>query len=130
MEKELSNALGELKEILKEISPRKSNFIIDFLMKVATAVSTAGILALFALFTVHIPKLNASIDRLGWQQEQMKEDLDSFKAFTQKPRFTKDDFILEMRLYDRRLQLIENELGDRSSFMSKTEERLNKLEKE
>lgn len=127
-EQEIS-VFERLEKTLIDANSRRGSVMMDIVMKIATGVSTAGILALFALFTVQIPALNASIDRLTWQQEQMREQLEDFKQFTQKPRFTKEDFVSEMRLYDNRIRLMENELIKRSDFIKRTNERLTELEK-
>lgn len=127
MNNEQLEVFKRLESSLRESNKRKNTPAVDFAMKVATAVSTAGILALFALFTVQIPTLNTSIDKLTWQQEDMSKRIDEFKNFTNKPRFTKEDFLLEMRLYENRLKLLENELISRGGWMDKIEGQINAL---
>lgn len=129
MDKQALDILTKLEQTLKD-SRKPNHPFVDMAMKIATGVSTVGILAVFALFTVQIPALRSSIERLTWQQGQMQERLQEFKEFTNKPRFTKEDYLMEMRLYDNRMKLIENELLKRSEFIDKTTSRLNQIEKD
>jgi hypothetical protein len=129
MDKQALDVLTKLEKALNN-SRKPTHPFVEMAMKIATGVSTVAIIALFGLFTVQIPALRSSIERLTWQQTQMQERLNEFKQFTNQPRFTKDDFMMEMRLYDNRIKLVENELIKRTNFMDKTSERLQQLEKD
>ena len=129
MDQDVLNSLSELNKNLKILQPKKSNIVVDMAAKIGTAVSTVGILALFALYTQDLPELKAEIEKLNWQQDLMRTEQQEFKKFMEKPRFTREDFSLEMRLYESRLALIEAELLNRKGFMVDTDERLRRLEK-
>ena len=74
-----------------------------------------------------------NVSQQGTQIALLQQSVDNLKgqvhAFAEKPRFTKDDFLLEMRLYENRMKLIEGELTKRSLYMEKTGSRLMQLER-
>ena len=49
--------------------------------------------------------------------------------FTQQPRFSKDDFKIEMQVFDARLSFIETELNNRKNFMNEIDSRTRLLER-
>lgn len=122
--------LSGFERILKQNKIERKNPWLDHAMRFATTISAAGVIALFALFTTQLPNIRADIADVSREQEYMRQTLAEVREFTTKPRFTKEDFILEMKLYDKRIELIENELRYRSEFMMAAEKRIKELEKQ
>lgn len=66
---------------------------------------------------------------LDERMQNMKAQIDVLALVAQKPRFTKEDFMAEIRPFELRLKFIEDELQKRSRFMNETETRLLQIER-
>lgn len=94
-------------------------FIITAVMGwVATTIGTQ---------TASLNKQSLEIALLTQNVSRLEKQVD---VFTTKPRFTREDYQLEMKLYDSRLSFIELELRKRTAFMDDVEARLRSLEKQ
>lgn len=94
--------------------------LVDNLSKIGVALCVGGIMWVGG----QIQAQDRKLIEIGANQAHIARKIQTFEAFTEKPRFTKEDFITEMRLYEKRLDLIEGELKVRSNFMSETNRRL------
>lgn len=63
----------------------------------------------------------------------LQQTVDTMKVqvedFTKLPRFTKQEFQMEMRLYDSRIRLLEGEIEKKQNFINDTDRRLRTLER-
>lgn len=90
-QKELAQAIQSLSE---KVDKGKQSKWVDMGMRVAATISTAGILAVFALFFTTIPALKQSVERVSWETGSMKEQLNKLGS---EPRFTLKHYNLEER---------------------------------
>lgn len=97
--------------------------IVDSLSKVGIALCTAAILYVAG----QLQNQDRKLIQIDSNQKHLQAEVEKVSDFTKAPRFTHDDFKLEMRLYDSRITLIENELRVRSNFMSETNKRLGSM---
>ena len=121
MDAELRSAIEKLNSNIEKLPQnKKSDGIWGVFYKILGVAGVAGILGLFAM--------NDQLNELSWEVRSLNETVDKLESFTQKPRFTKDDFHSEMRLYDNRLLLSEKELIKRATLFDQIDERLRDLE--
>lgn len=99
---------------------RRATGVMDFMVKIGVGISTAGILALIGAFI----SMSGNISKLTWQQGEMTKQLASLQRSADAPRFTKDDFYTEMRMYDKRIATAEALLSECKDFIAITEKRL------
>lgn len=85
--------ISVLNSLSKKVENRNHTWT-GLAMKVAASISTAGIIAVLALFTTTIPQLKQGIAELGLKQEYMAIQL---AKIGEEPRFTLKDYNLEER---------------------------------
>lgn len=85
--------IEEKKEIAEVIAlsvntnSTQGNKLVDIILKIATAISTAGILWLGSTMIT----VNERIIKMEIQQDYANEQIREIKTFTEKPRFTEED---------------------------------------
>ena len=109
--KELTKVLVNLNNKLNEEKPSKW---VDWGMRVAATISTAGILAVFALFFTTIPSLKQAMSEISLRQSYIKEDLGKLSA---EPRFSLKDYNLYEKEKDSQRNLNTARLDQRRSWM-------------
>lgn len=120
----------EVKQLLDQFNQQnQSHFTfrdgIDAFVKVLVTLSTVGIVWVGS----QINSLDRKIIEIDANQRYLKEQMVNANQLLRQPRFTKDDFLLEMKVYEQRVTLAESELNSRSNLMADVEERLRSLEK-
>ena len=80
--------------------------MVDSLSKIGTALCVAGILWV----ANGIDQQGNKLIEISVNQGNISSEIDKFNEFTKEPRFTRENFVAEMRLYDNRLLRVENEL--------------------
>lgn len=115
---------AQLQTLIRALDDRpkasQSKEVVDGLSKLAVGLCLAGILWV----GTQINQQDRKLIEIEVNQKQIVSQMHSFQKFTDAPRFTRPDFLSEMRLYEKRLELIEQELRYRSEFMNETNERL------
>ncbi len=96
----------------------------DILSKIGIAVCTAAILWVAS----QIQAQDRKLIMIESNQNHLKVQVEKVSNFTKEPRFTKEDFNIEMRLYQRRLDIIEQEVKYRSQLMNDKSKRFNPIE--
>ena len=98
--------------------------IVDVLQKVAVSLTAFGVVWLVG----GVNEMQKDISVIKVTQTQNKEQINEFKDFTKKPRFSFDDFISQIQPLKQRLEQNEMKLIQRSEWMNSTAERVSKLE--
>ena len=125
--KQIEVILKELQTMHKEAkSPLQPNAIVDAISKLLIALSTIGI----AWVGGQLINLDRKMIEIDANQRHMQKQIEFANSALRQPRFTKDDFLIEMKSYEQRLSLSEVELKNRNGFMSEVERRLNTIEKQ
>lgn len=84
---------------------KNKNEGLSLLERHAQTIMVFIITALVAWVGSNISSQQVQIALLQQTVTELKEEV---KEFTRKPRFSRDDFLIEMRLYDNRIKLIES----------------------
>lgn len=90
-----------LTNLSNKIDNNKTPKLTDFAMKIAASISTAGIVAVLALFTTTIPDLRVSMNKLSWEVGYIKEQLIKDSGQTVKEI---SEIKAELRLHDSRMK--------------------------
>lgn len=72
--------------------------------------------------------VKSSISKIETENQYYYKDVESFSQILAKPRFTKEDFEINISPLLKQLNANTSELNTRNTFMSETEKRLTKLE--
>lgn len=72
--------------------------------------------------------IKSDVSKINTENEYYYRDVESFKSILSKPRFTKEDFDINVSPLLKQLNANTTELNTRNNFMSNTEKRLTKLE--
>ena len=94
------------------------------MQKVAVSLTAFGVVWLVG----GVNEMQKDISVIKVTQTQNKEQINEFKDFTKKPRFSFDDFISQIQPLKQRLEQNEMKLIQRSEWMNSTAERVSKLE--
>lgn len=110
-----------IQNLSSKIDKDKPSRLVDWGMRIAATVSTAGILAVFALFFTTIPELKQSVERVSWETAAMKEKLDVLGS---EPRFTLKDYNLEEREQRSSMSDMKAKLDIRGNWMDNIDDKM------
>ena len=79
--------IAEIIALSVNTNSTQGNKLVDIILKIATAISTAGILWLGSTMIT----VNERIIKMEIQQDYANEQIREIKTFTEKPRFTEED---------------------------------------
>lgn len=102
--------------------------IADGAMKVLIALSSAAILALFSSVSSFKSEIIILSERQANQSVMIERLQDKIDTFTTLPRFTKEDFYIEMAPLKRDVERNSSTLSERTKFMEEVRDRLSTLE--
>lgn len=101
---------GQLLKILDALKPSNEpvevkHDIFDSISKVGVALCAAGIMWVGG----QIQSQDKKLIEIETNQRHLSEEVKTFADFTKVKRFTHDDFVIEMRDYQNRLERLEEE---------------------
>lgn len=118
---DVSQIVSALKESQK---PDEKSRIIDYLFKALIAV----IVWIVVGVQKDVDDLKVNVQTLSNDKIYSERDMEAFKQFIEKPRFTKEDFDAQIQPLINNLNKNTLELNTRSAFFVDIEKRLIKLE--
>lgn len=125
----------EVEQIVEAFLSKKSEsdrptlrMMADSAMKVLITLSSASIIALFSSVSSFKSEIILLSERQSNQSVMIERLQDKIDAFTNLPRFTKEDFYNEVAPIKRETERNTNMLQDRSKFMEEVRDRLSTLE--
>lgn len=119
---EVTQIVSALKESQK--NDTEKGRIIDWLFK-----SLIGVIVWIGIgLRNDVDVLKNDVQKISTERVYSEKDMDAFRAFIQKPRFTRDDFDNLITPLVNSLNKNTIELNSRTNFMADTEKRLLKIE--
>lgn len=93
MEKQLLEQFEKLNAHIEDSARKsKTNKVTDWAMRIATGVSTVGIIGVFSFFLTTMPTIQSRLERSEWQVDLLLEQLKEIKIFMKEPRFTENEY--------------------------------------
>lgn len=115
---------SEIEQLVRAIKDsHRGGETFDFISKIASVLCTAAIVWV----ATQITSLDRDLAILRAAQQSIVEDTKQLKQFTRQPRFTRDDFIIEMKVWENRIAMVELELQRRKTFMTDVENSMDGL---
>ena len=117
----------QMKELISALNIKNDKLnLSEVILKIGVPLCLAGII----FVANQLPSLDKKMALVENNQAMLRKQIETITKFTETPRFTKQDFITEMKLYEQRISLIDIELKNRREFMNLTEDRLREVERE
>lgn len=95
----------------------------------AQTIIAALILGIISWIGVTVQDQSTKMLVMDERMQNLKSQIEVLTTFASQPRFTKEDFHAEMKSYEMRVNLIEDELRKRVNFMNSTEDRIREIER-
>lgn len=112
--------------IIDAISSRpQKNDIYDHLSKIGVTICSAGIIYLAGV----VVNVQQDVALIKHSQAAIKEDVSAISTFTEKPRFTKDDYDRYEAKQNDLLLKIGDELAIRRTWIEASDDRFNEFER-
>ncbi len=116
----------QMQELISALNKKNEKVnLSEVILKIGVPLCLAGIIYV----ANQLPSLDKKMALMENNQVALTKQIASITRFTETPRFTKQNFETEMKIYEQRIALMELELKKRNGFMNLTEDRLRRIER-